>query len=216
MVSCSTENDRSVKLNVNHTVQIPVEFVTVRVTISEYGSDPVNVELMGYENLARVVGLLTENGLHEEDIEIDAGQVTAEYYRQDDPYVFNSRVTFDIKDTDRIDTFRRAIVAVGGTSFEISSFGNSEEETIYDEAYRNAINTARDRAEQLLTNQNEKVGRILNLQEDIRHTVEMDQTSRSDGLMAMNETNEMEPVDPMFRKEFYTKVIQFYIEFELI
>tara|TARA_R100001143_G_C3361089_1_gene135924 strand:+ start:23881 stop:24567 length:687 start_codon:yes stop_codon:yes gene_type:complete len=216
MVSCSSENDRSVKLNVNHTVQIPVEFVTVTVTISEYGTDPVNVELMGYENLARVVGLLTENGLHEDDLEIDAGQVTAVYYRRDDPYEFNSKVTFDITDTDRIDTFRRAIVAVGGTSFEISSFGNSDEDAIYDEAYRNAINSARDRAEKLLSNQSEKVGRILNLQEDFRHTVEMAQASRSDNLMVMNETDTMEPVDPMFRKEFYTKVIQFYIEFELI
>ena len=71
MVSCSAENNRSIKLNVNHTVQIPVEFVTVSVRIIEYGSDPINVELRGYENLARVVGLLTNNGLQEDDIEID-------------------------------------------------------------------------------------------------------------------------------------------------
>ncbi len=215
MVSCSAENGRSIKLNVNHTVQIPVEFVTVTVMITEYGSDPVNVELMGYENLARVVGLLTENGLNEDDIEIDAGQLNSVYYRRDDPYEFNSKVTFDITDTDRIDSFRRAIVGVGGTSFQVSSYGNTGEDTIYDEAYRNAINTARERAELLLSNQNESIGRILNLQEDIRHTVEPTLESRNNELMAMNETDEMESVDPMFRKEFYTKVIQFYIEFEL-
>lgn len=215
VISCSAENDRSIKLNVNHTVQIPVEFVTVSVTISEYGSDPVNVESTGYENLARVVGLLTNNGLDEEDIQIDAGQLTAVYHRRDDPYEFRSKVTFDILDTDRIDTFRRAIVGVGGTSFSISSFGNPDEDMIYDEAYRNAINTARERAETLLTNQNESIGGIINLQEDIRYTEEPNLASRNNELMAMNETLEMEPVAPMFRKEFYTRVIQFYIEFEL-
>lgn len=215
MVSCSAENDRSIKLNVNQTVQIPVDFVTVRVTITEYGSDPINVELMGYEKLARVVGLLTDNGLKEDDIEIDAGQLNSVYYRRDDPYEFNSKVTFDILDLDRIDTFRRAIVSVGGTSFEIASYGNTDEDIIYDEAYRNAINTARERAEKLLSNQKENVGRILNLQENIRLNVEANLASRNDDLMAMNETIEMESVDPMFRKEFYTRDIQFYIEFEL-
>lgn len=215
LVSCSAENDRSINLNVNHTVQIPVEFVTVTVTITEYGADPVNVELEGYENLARVVGLLLDNGFQEEDIEIDAGVLRAAYYRQGDPYSFNSKITFDILDPDKIDTFRRAIVGVGGTSFEITAYGNSDEETIYDEAYRNAINNARERAEELLSNQNEKVGRILNLHENIRISSDLDIATRSNDLMAMNETSEMEPVDPMFRKEFYTRDIQFHIEFEL-
>lgn len=215
MISCSAENERSINLNVHQTVQIPVEFVTVTVTITEYGSDPVSVELMGYENLARVVGLLKNNGFHEDDIKIDAGELRTVYYRQDVPYSFNSRVTFDILDPDRIDTFRRAIVGVGGTSFEITSYGNSNEDRIYNEAYRNAINTARERAELLLTNQDENVGRILNLQENVRITADLNTASRRENLMAMNETSDMEFIDPMFRKEFYTKEIRFNIEFEL-
>lgn len=215
MVSCSEKNERSIKLNVSHTVQIPVEFVTVSVMITEYGTDPIEVELLGYEKLARVVGLLKNNGLSDDDIEIEAGKLTEVYYRRDDPYEFNSRITFDITDLERVDTFRRAIVGVGGTSFEISSYGNLNEDAIYDDAYRNAINTARERAEKLLTNQEEQVGRILNLQEDVRLTVEPKFTARNNDMMAMNESSEMENVDPMFRKEYYDRVIQFYIEFEL-
>lgn len=215
MVSCSVGNDRSVNLNVSQTVQIPVEFVTVSVMITEYGSDPVDVELKGYENLARVVGLLRDNGFQEEDIDIDAGQMSNVYHRREDPYEFNSKITFDIVDTDRIDTFRRAIVGVGGTSFQIESYGNTDEDSIYNEAYRNAIESARERVDRLLSNQNQSVGRILNLQENVRLTADLNLSSRTNDFMTMNESSEMESVDPMFRKEFYTKEIHFTIEFEL-
>jgi len=215
MISCTATEERSIKLNVNHTVQIPVEYVTATVMITEYGSDPKEVELMGYEKLSSVVNLLERNGLEEDDLEIEPGQISAAYHRREDPYQFNSIVTFDIRDTDNIDTFRRAIIGVGGTSFQISSYGNSDEESIYDEAYRNAINTAKDRAEQLLSNQKESVGKIKTIQEDIRQIAESNASLRNETMMAMNESFDMDPVDPLFRKEFYTKTIQFYIEFEL-
>lgn len=215
MISCTAQNERSIKLNVNQTVQIPVEYVTVSVVITENGSDPINVELEGYEKLSRVVGLLKNNGFQEDEMEIDAGQLISNYYRREDPYEFNSKVTFDIFDTDKIDTFRRAIVGVGGTSFQISSYGNLKEDSIYNEAYQHAIDTAKERAEQLLANQTERVGRILNLQEDIRLQTGLDSAIRDERLMAANESFDMEAVDPLFRKEFYTRVIQFYIEFEI-
>jgi len=215
MISCTAKDDRSIKLNVSHTVQIPVEFVTVSVSITEYGTDPVEVERLGYENLARVVGLLKNSGLQEDEIEIEAGQVTTVYYRREDPYEFNSKVTFDILDLDKIDTFRRAIVGVGGSAFHVISYGNHQEDEIYDEAYRNAIDAAKERAEKLLSNQSERIGRILNLQEDIRYTVGPNPVAQNERLMATNESFDMEAVDPMFRVEFYTKSIQFYIEFEI-
>jgi hypothetical protein len=68
LISCADKNGRSIKLNISHTVQILVEFVTVSVSITEYGSDPVEVERLGYENLARVVGLLKNSGLREDEI----------------------------------------------------------------------------------------------------------------------------------------------------
>jgi|AntRauTorckE6833_2_1112554.scaffolds.fasta_scaffold09906_1 uncharacterized protein YggE len=215
MISCTATEERSIKLNVNHTVQIPIEYVTATVMITEYGSDREEVELRGYENLSRVVNLLESNGLAEDDLEIEPGQISDAYHRREDPYQFNSTVTFDISNTDHIDTFRRAIIGVGGTSFQISSYGNSDEESIYDEAYRSAINTAKDRAEQLLSNQKESVGKIKTIQEDIRQVSESNASFRNETMMAMNESFDMDPVDPLFRKEFYTKTIQFYIEFEL-
>jgi len=214
-MSCTTDQSQTIKLNVSNTVQIPIEFVTITVMVSEFGSDPSIVELSGYENLAKVVNLLRETGVDDDDLEIEAGQLTHSPYRGDDPFEFRTSIIFDLFDLDKIDTFRRAIVGAGGTSFRISSYGNKDEETIYDDAYRNAINIAKERAEKLLSNQSVKVGNIKNLHENIRETVEIIATAQTD-YFAVYEEFDMQSVEPMFSKKFYTKNIQFNVEFELI
>lgn len=214
-VSCSPNEKQSIKLNVSNTVEIPVEFVTISVTVSESGEDASAVELTGYENVAQVVNLLKENGIHEDYIEIDAGEISTVYYRSEEPFEFNSSLSFDLPDLDKIDTFRRAIIGAGGTSFRIRSYGNQDEESIYDDAYRNSINVAKERAERLLSNQNVEVGNILNIHENIQERVEMAMSVEHDLSEVVVTGYSMEEVDPLFNKKYYTKQIRFNVEFEL-
>jgi uncharacterized protein YggE len=214
--SCSTDNDQSIQLNVNQTIQIPIEMVTVSVMVTEFGTDPESVERAGYENLAKVVNLLRDNGMQDDDLEIEAGELTSNHYRDEAPYQFSSTIVFDLMDTDQIDTYRRAIIGAGGTSFQISSFGNPDEESIFDNAYQNAIDVARERADRLLSNQSVKTGEILTLQENIQDTIDISANLQMDRSESTQLRAGMERVDPIFSKEFYTRNIQFNIEFELI
>lgn len=216
IVSCTGDVDRSIQLNVSQTVQIPVEMVTITVRISETGNDPEAVERRGYEKLASVVQLLRENGYTDDDLEITAGELHSNFYRNENQVQFTSVIVFELTDTDLIDTFRRGITEAGGTSFSVSDYGNPDETRIYDEAYQNAIDAARERADKLLTNQGVKAGSILSVQENIHEIIE----HSANVTMSMQDQSqfraEMEPVDPMFNKEYYTKSIQFNIVFELI
>lgn len=214
--SCSTDYDRSIQLNVNQTIQIPIEMVTVNVMVTESGTDAESVERAGYEKLAKVVNLLRDNGMQDDDLEIEAGELTSNNYRGEATYQFSSSIVFDLMDTDQIDTYRRAIIGAGGTSFRISSFGNPDEEAIFDQAYQNAIDVARERADRLLSNQSVKTGEILKLQENIQDIIEISANRQMDRMESTQLSAGMEPVDPIFSKEFYTRNIQFNIEFELV
>ncbi|MCH8495125.1 MAG: SIMPL domain-containing protein [Balneolales bacterium] len=219
LVSCTENKNQSIKLNVNNTVQIPVEYVTIMVTINEYGAEPTSVERNGYESLSKVVNLLQDNGIPNDEVEISAGELTTQYYRTTDPYEFRSTLTFDLTDLEKIDTFRRAIVGVGGTSFRISSYGNNDEESIYDNAYRDAINNARKRAERLLSNQPVKIGVVLNLHENVHEiveTIEIIETNQVDNIIELEAAFDLPYIESMFNKKFYTKTLRFNVEFELL
>ena len=151
--------------------------------VSEHGSEPSTVEVNGYESLSQVVNLLHENGIPKDDIEIEAGQLESTPYRRNDRYEFNSTLRFDLADLDKIDTFRRAVVEAGGTSFRISGYGNRDEDSIYDNAYRDAINTAKIRAEKLLYNQPVRIGKVLNLHENIQETIEIIATAQNEEIL---------------------------------
>lgn len=214
-VSCTGDVDRSIHLNVNRTVQIPVEMVTITVRVTESGNDPETVEKQGYEKLASVVQLLRENGYGDEDLEITAGELHSSIYRNENQIQFNSIIVFELDDTEWIDTLRRGITEAGGSSFSVSDYGNPDETRIYEEAYQNAIDAARERADKLLSNQGVKAGSILKVEETIHDIVEPAASVMSmPGLQASR--SDLERVDPMFSREYYTKSIQFNIVFELI
>lgn len=215
IISCDGDVDRSIHLNVSQTVQIPVEMVTITVRISESGNDPEIVERRGYEKLASVVQLLRDNGYMDDDLEITAGELQSNFYRNENQIQFNSVIVFELADTDLIDTFRRAITEAGGTSFSVSDYGNPDEMRIYEEAYQNAIDSARERADKLLANQGVKAGSIITVQENIHEIIEQPKIEMSMQDQSLSRAG-MEPVDPMFNKEHYTKSIQFNIVFELI
>lgn len=215
VISCSSNNNNSISLNVNHTIQIPIEFVTASVSINEPGSSASEVEVQGYEKLSQVVNLLTESGVSYNDIEINPGIVNNLYYRED-PFEFRSSLTFDIHDLDKIDTFRRAIIGAGGTTFRIQSYSNHLEDSLYNAAYQNSIQEARKRAEKLLYHQPNTVGNILNLHENVSETIEIHRTGQRSEDDVEYEMIEMVHVPSMFNKEFYTKEIKFSVEFELL
>lgn len=217
IVSCTgnVDRDRSIHLNVSQTVQIPVEMVTITVRVFETGNDPEAVERQGYEKLASVVQLLRENGYANDDLEITAGELQSNFYRNENQVQFTSVIVFELMDTDLIDTFRRAITEAGGTSFSVSDYGNPDETRIYEEAYQNAIDAARGRADKLLANQGVKAGSIISVQENIHEIIEHSATVMSMQDQSLSRAG-MEPVDPMFNKDYYTKSIQFNIVFELI
>ena len=215
--SCAENIERTITLNVNNSVQIPVEYVKVTVTVTERGEHPAAVELAGYESLSGVVNLLRESGFGEDDVKINAGAVSASRVRET-PYQFQSTLFFDMYDLDKIDTIRRAVIGEGGTAFLVSSYGNRDEESIYDEAYRSAIESARERADRLLSGEPLQAGNVLNLRENIRENVP--HAPRDDDIewveINISAGLSIGSVEPMFKKEYYTKAVQFSVEFELI
>jgi|GEM_PF-1312916 len=213
--SCAENIERTITLNVNNSVQIPVEYVKVTVTVTERGEHPAAVELAGYESLSGVVNLLRESGFGEDDVEINAGAVSASRVRET-PYQFQSTLFFDMYDLDKIDTIRRAVIGEGGTAFLVSSYGNRDEESIYDEAYRSAIESARERANRLLSGEPLQAGNVLNLRENIRENVFVTSSAQMDETIELNLSANLSFVEPMFNKEYYTKAVQFSVEFELI
>lgn len=216
-ISCNSSGEQdSIRLGVNNTVEIPVEYVKLQVSVGESGYTASETEESGYNKLAAVVNVLQNAGMPENEIEISAGNLNRDS-RNEVSYQFNSTVSFDLDDPDLIDTVRRAVISAGGTGFSVTGYGNSEEDEIFDRAYRNSINVARERAERLVSDQDVRVGRVLNLYENIREIV---RTPQMDGSVVMDIGGslafETGNVESMFRKETYTRSIEFNIEFELI
>ncbi|MCC5913008.1 MAG: SIMPL domain-containing protein [Balneolaceae bacterium] len=213
--ACNTGETNSIQLGVNNTVEIPVECVKLQITIGERGEIASETEESGYNKLAAVVTVLQDAGLPEDAIEITAGDLNR--VPNDNTYQFNSTVRFDLADPDLIDTVRRAVISAGGTGFRVIGYGNAEEEEIFDRAYRNSIDVARERAERLVSDQDVRVGRILNLHENIREIV---RTPQMDGSVNIDISGALDfgtsTVESMFRKETYNRSIEFNIEFELV
>jgi uncharacterized protein YggE len=204
------------RLGVDQTIRIPVEYVTISTGITERGSEVTSVEQNGYEKIAEVVGLLEELGFNKDQLEINSGEVSGRWY-DEETFTFNSSIEFDLKDLDKIDTFRRALTDAGATSFRVSSFNNSKEDSILDAAYRDAINKAKRKSERLIANQSAEVGKILNLHENVKEVIETEAAlySAEPPPIKLRGYAGLEKVDPLFNKEFYSKKIEFTIEFAL-
>lgn len=216
-IACSSEKDQTIRLSVDQTVQIPIKSVTISTGIVERGEEPTAVEKNGYGKLAEVVKLLEDLGYDKKQLEINSGEVSYQPYNDEEPYSFSSSIKFDLNDTDKIDTFRRSLTNAGATRFNITSFKNSKEDSMYDAAYRQAINTAKKKANRLLSNQTVVVGKILNLHENVKETIEMDATNQlvEPPALKIRGNANLERVDPLYHKEYYTKKIEFNIEFAL-
>lgn len=105
----------------------------------------------------------------------------------------------------------------GVNSFNITAYKNSKEDSLYNNAYQQAIQKAKEKAQGLLTNQQLEIGKILNLSENVEETVEVVSTKQSEQTAKINLDADlaMESVDPLFNKQFYNQKIEFTIEFAL-
>lgn len=217
LISCSQEEKNSIILGVDQTIKIPVNYVSVSADIQLENTNASMVEENGYEKLSQAVSLLEELGYKKDQLEINSGEVRSQSYRDGQSFQYNSSIKFDIKELDQIDSIRRALLKQGVNSFNITTYNNSREDSLYDHAYRQAIQEAKEKAQGLLTNQQLEIGKILNLSENVEETFEVasmkqpNQTARINLDAGLN----MDPVAPLFNKKYYDKTIEFTIEFAL-
>ena len=216
VISCTQNDKRSIKLGVDQTIEIPVEYVSVRAGLQLEGSEAAKVEKQGYESLAEAVELLNELGYEGDLLEINSGEVNNRSYRNEASYEYNASIIFDIHDLDKIDTFRRSLTARGVNAFRIMDYKNSKEDFLYDVAYRQAIQRAREKAQKLIENESVIIGEILKLNENVRETVFFEQYEM-DEVVQSRQAAEMPPppVNPLFNKPTYNRQIEFTIEFAL-
>jgi len=212
--SCSPSNDQSIRLKVEQTIRIPVEYASITVGIEEKAKQATIVEQNGYDHLAEVVATLNKLGFEKQQLEIQSGETSSRWF-DEESYEFEATVKFDLWDLDKLDTYRRALTKAGASRFRVSSFKNSKEDSLYDAAYLNAIDKAKQKAERLLASQTVSIGRILNLSENIRDVIEIDHNMEPPPLKLHSQTDNVEIIDPLYNKDFYTKRIEFTIEFGL-
>ncbi len=216
ITSCSTKPDQSIRLKVRHTIHIPVEYVTIYTGVYKKGTDANAIEKSGYDRLANVVALLEKLGYDDKQLEVNSGEMSKRFY-DEEIYEYNGSVKFDLKELDKLDTFRRELTKAGATTFSISSYKHSKEDSIYDMAYQNAIQKAKIKADRLISNQSVKIGKILNLHENVEEVIEMASTNQmvEPPPLKLSGMPSISPVEPLFNKEYYTKSIEFTIEFAL-
>ena len=216
LISCTQNDKRSIKLGVDQTIEIPVEYVSVRAGLQLEGSEAAKVEKQGYKSLAEAVELLNELGYKGDMLEINSGEVNNRSYRDEEYYEYNASIIFDIHDLDKIDTFRRSLTARGVNAFRIMDYKNSKEDSLYDVAYRQAIQRAKEKAQKLIENESVTIGEILNLSENVRETIRFEEYELDDRIFAA-QIAEMPPppVEPLFNKPTYNRQIEFTIEFAL-
>ena len=215
--SCSQDKKNSITLGVDQTIKIPVNYVSVSANIELHNSDASTVEENGYEKLSQAVSLLEELGYEKNQLEVNSGEIRNRSYREEQSYQYNSSIKFDIKELDQIDSIRHALLKQGINSFDITAYKNTKEDSLYDHAYQQAIQNAKEKAQGLLTNQQLEIGKILNLNESVEETFEIVATKQSKQAPRINLDADlkMEPVDPLFNKKYYDTRIEFTIEFAL-
>lgn len=216
LISCTQNDLRSITLGVDQTIEIPVEYVSVRAGLQLEGSEAAKVELQGYETLAEAVELLNELGYQGDMLEVNSGEINNRSFRDEESYEYHAFIQFDIHDLDKIDTFRRALMARGVNTFRIMDYKHSKEDSLYDSAYRQAIQRAREKAQKLIENESVIIGEILNLSEKVRETISFEEYEVDESFFAAQVAEIPPPlVDPLFNKVTYNRKIEFTIEFAL-
>lgn len=215
--SCSQDGKNSITLGVEQTVKIPVNYVSVAANIQLEDTDASTAEENGYEKLSQAVNLLEELGYQKDQLEINSGEVRNRSYSDRVSYLYQSSIKFDINELDQIDSIRRALLKEGINSFNITAHKNSKEDSLYDAAYQQAIQKAKEKAQGLITNQHLKIGKILNLRENVEETIEIISTMQAEQRprIELDAPLAIAPVEPLFNKRFYDKRIEFTIEFAL-
>lgn len=215
-VACAGQTERTMKLHVEQTVRIPVGYVTVSSGIYERGKEAATVENEGYAKLSRVVDVLKSMGYSRQHLEINSGEVNHRGYGDNEYYTSNSSITFDLKELDKLDTIRRNLTRAGANRFRIDSYSNAEEDSIFDAAYRSSIDKARRKAQRLLTDQNVRIGKILNMNERVEDLVKVSATQQEEApAIKLRDDASFIQVDPLFHKKYYNRRIEFVIEFAL-
>lgn len=215
LISCTQNDKRSIKLGVDQTIEIPVEYVSVRAALQLDGSEAAKVEEQGYEKLAEAVALLNDLGYKGDLLEINSGEINNQTYRDRESYRYNASIQFDIYELDKIDTYRRALTKRGINAFRITDYKHSKEDSLYDVAYRQAIQRAREKAQKLIENESVDIGDILNLSENISETVSFEEYDLNEVVITRQAAEMPPPVDPLFNKPTYNMQIEFTIEFAL-
>ncbi|WP_020404514.1 SIMPL domain-containing protein [Gracilimonas tropica] len=218
LISCTQEKSSSIKLGVDQTLKIPVEYVSVYAGVRLEDADPLEAEKGGFEKLASAVDLLKKLGYKRENLEINSGELQHLNYTQSRPYHYTSSIQFDIHELNKIDTIRRALLKEGVNTFRVMAYKNSKEDSLYNVAYEQAIRKAKLKAGQLIQNESVEIGEILGISERVYETLDMPaplKTRQQAFAVSLDAELEISPIEPLFNKEYYTKPIEFSIEFAL-
>lgn len=214
LISCSQEKKNSITLGVDQTIKIPVKYVSVSANIQLENVNASTAEEKGYRKLSQAVNLLEDWGYQKDQLEINSGEVSNQSYRDEQSFEYNSSINFDIKKLDQIDSIRRALVNKGVNSFRITSYSNSKEDSLYNHAYRQAIQKAKEKAQGLFTNQQVEIGEILNLSQNVKEIVKVASIKKMNEPQSVNINSELS-LEPLFNKKYYDRRIKFTIEFAL-
>ncbi len=213
--SCSHHKKPSITLKVNQTVKIPVQYVTVKAGININSKEAKNAEKTGYKKLSAAVDVLKKLGYKKGQLEINSGRINKQNYRENKPYQFFATIDFSIRDLDKYDTIRRALVQAGMSNFRRTSYHNMKEDSLYDAAYRHIIHQTREKAQGLVKNENVKIGKILDLNQNIHRLMKSAQKMHAPSNISMKGNTLVKSVNPLFHKEYYTKNIRFTVKFAL-
>ncbi|MTI87597.1 MAG: DUF541 domain-containing protein [Balneolaceae bacterium] len=216
IISCNESQDPpSIQLNVDQKVRIPIEYISISAQVQVNSGDPVEAEQKGYKKLADVVKLLQETGYEREQLIINSGNISDHSYRDNKRIRFSSSLNFDLYETDKLDALRKLLVKAGATNFNIQGYHNSKEDSLFEQAYHQAIEKARTKVDRFIADENLKTGKIINLSEGFHDLIVVSGLSGSNTLPPPPLSMPGPPVDPLFQKEYYHRDIEFTIKFEL-
>lgn len=216
MSACDAGEPNTASIGINNTVEIPIEYVSIQATVSVSGSNASEVEEEGYEKMSEVIRTLRDAGFSDDAIRSDAGNVSTSRQQMEERHTYQAQVQFDLHEPDLIDTVRGELIAAGAIRFQVLGYGNTNEEEIFEEAYRNSIEEARERLQRQLGDQDVVIGPVLNIEENVSVVISTPQ--RDDGAeidisasLAFGTTRES-----LMTRTVYNKPIRFNIDFELL
>lgn len=216
MSACDAGEPNTASIGINNSVEIPIEYVSIQTTVSVSGSNASEVEEEGYEKMLEVIHTLRDAGFPDDAIRSDAGNMRTSRQQMEERHTYQAQVRFDLHEPDLIDTVRDELIAAGATQFQILGYGNTNEEEIFEEAYRNSITEARERLQRQLGDEDVVIGPVLNIEENVSVVVsaaQRDNRAQMDMGASLTFENTRES---LMTRTVYNKPIRFNIDFELL